>query len=120
MQFARRQNHAFTQTAVAHDAERLIGGATIGKSAPTGVTFLAIQVGFDRALIAGLNVDNPLAYFEYLDAELMTGNARIRIKRHFTQIAAEIGAADAHAMYAHQDLARGRRGRFGDFKGTKR
>ena len=120
MEFARGENHALAETAVAHDAERLIGSAAIGETAPAGVTFLAIQVWLDRATITGLHVDDALAHLEHLDAELMTGNARIRIERHFPQITAEIRAADTHAMDAHQDLARGGRGRLGHVERAER
>ena len=59
-----------------------------------------------RAAIARVNVGHARADIQDLDPELMAGNARITKERHFAQVAADIGAANAYLVDADQCLAR--------------
>ena len=70
-----------------------------------GETLLAIDVRFDRAAVAGLDVDDASADFDDLDAEFMAGDARVAEERHLAEVAADVGAANADAMDAHHCLA---------------
>ena len=80
--------------------------AAVGEAAPAGVALLAVDVRLDRAAVARLHVRHALADREHFDAELVPGNARIAEERHLAEIAAEIGAADADAVHAHERFAR--------------
>ena len=61
-----------------------------------------------------------LAHRQDFNAEFMTRNAWIRIKRHFPEETAEIGATNTYAMDAHKDLSGGRRRRLSNFEMAKR
>ncbi len=94
--------------------ERLVGFAAIGKSAPAGITALAIEIGLNGAAVAGAYFGHAGAYLHYLDAELMAGDARVAKKGHLAQVAANIGAANTHLVDAYECLPRPRLVRTGD------
>jgi hypothetical protein len=76
---------------------------------------LAIQVRLDGATLANPHLCYALAYGQHLDTKLVPRNSRIAEERHLAQKAAEIGSANADAMYAHQGFARTGRWRLGNF-----
>src|SRR5207247_10757 len=98
--------------AIAVDAERLMVLAAIGVAAETGIAPLAVDVGLDGAMIAGLDIGDIGADVDYFDSQLMSGNARVAEERHLAEIAAEIGAADTDAMHTHERFAAPWRRRF--------
>src|SRR5262249_14354737 len=67
------------------------------------------DVRLDRAAVAGPDVGHARADGEHLDAELVAGDTRVAEEGHLAQVAADVGAADADAVDAHQRLARPRR-----------
>ena len=114
VQLARGDEEARAQSAVAMDAERLMLFATVGVAAPAGVTLLTVNVRLDAATVAGRDVRNALADGEDFDAEFVAGDARVAEERHLAEVAADVGAADADLMDAHQRLAGAGRGGAGD------
>ena|SRR2546426_11663245 len=93
--------------------------ATIAVPAATRITLLTIDVWFDRTTVSRLYIRYAFANCEHLDAQLVTGNSWITEERHFAEITADIGPADANTMNSHQRFARSRGGWFGDFNPTK-
>ena len=55
----------------------------------------------------GLTFVTPGADGEHFDAEFVAGDARIAEERHLAEVAADVGAADADAMDAHQGIRAG-------------
>jgi hypothetical protein len=76
----------------------------------------AVDVGFDRAAIAGFEAVRFGAGIDDLDAELVTQNARVVEERLFAGEGVEVGAADADAVNAHEGFAGSGR-RFGSVVG---
>ena len=104
----------FAQTAVDHHADDIELFAAVAVALPAGVALAAVHVRFDATAVAGLDVGHAVADFEDFHAQLVAGDSRIAEERHLAQVAAVIGAADAHAMRPHQGLPRSGRLRFGD------
>src|SRR5207253_2565781 len=74
-------------------------------AAPATGAFLAINIRLDGAVVAGFDVRNLSSYSDDFNAQLVTGNARVAIKRHLSQITGIVAATDADAMDANQRLA---------------
>ena len=96
------------------NAEDLHAGAAVGGAFEAGRRGGIVDVGFERALVAGLHVRDAFTGRQHLESEFVTGDARIGKERHLAEIAGEIGPADAHAVGADQRLAGAGRGRFGE------
>ena len=74
--------------------------------AAAGVAVRVVDVGLDRAAVAGLDVRHALADLDHLDPQLVAGDARIAEEGHLAEVAADVGPADADPVDAHQRLAR--------------
>src|ERR1700760_1017124 len=72
--------------------------AAIRPPLATRETLLTIDVRLDRATLARLDARHIRANGQNFDAQLMARNPRVAIERKFSQIAADIGAADADTM----------------------
>ena len=105
VQLAGRHDEARPQAAVGVDAEDLQVLAAVAAAAPAGEARLAVHVRLDGAAVARLDVGDAGADLEHLDAQFVAGDARIAVERHLAEIAADVGAADADAVDAHQRLA---------------
>jgi hypothetical protein len=88
------------------DAEHLELPAAVGVPPPARVAVRVVEVRLDRAAVAGPDVYHPRADLEHLDPQLMPRNAGVAEERHLAQVAADVGAADADPVDAHQRLAR--------------
>jgi hypothetical protein len=73
----------------------------------------AIEVWLDRTAIAALE-PRVVSRVDHLDPELMSEHARIAEKRHFSQVTADIRAADTDAMDFDDGFARAWACGFGD------
>src|SRR5208282_2937623 len=80
--------------------------AAVAAAAPAGEAALAVQVRLHRTAVARLDVRHAGADVQDLDAKLVAGDARVAVKGHLAEIAADVGAADADAVDAHQGIAR--------------
>jgi hypothetical protein len=78
----------------------LIVFTTVGEASFACVALLTIEIGFNRAAVAGLHVGNARASAEDFHPEFVTRYARVRKEGHFAQVAPQIGAANSHAFYA--------------------
>src|SRR6266446_3022916 len=96
------------------DTERLVVLATVGVAAGAGEAALAVDVRLDGATVAGPNVGHTRADGDDLDAEFVAGDARVGEERHLAEVAAQVGAADADAVDAHQRVAGAGFGRLGE------
>ena len=105
VQFAGRQDEARPQAAVGVDAEDLQIFAAVDAAAPAGEAALTVHVRLDGTTVAGLDVGHIGADLQHFDAEFMSGDARIAVERHLAEIAADVGAANADAVDAHQRFA---------------
>ncbi len=105
VQLPGRHDELRPQTAVAVDAEDFELLAAVRLAAAAGVTVRVVDVRLDGAAVAGLDVRHALADRHDLDAQLVAGDARIAEERHLAEIAADVGAADADTVDAHQRLA---------------
>lgn len=115
MQFARGHDDLLAHPAVHHHAQHFQRLATIATAAPAGEARLAIHVRLNGTAVAGLDVGDAIADGKDFDAEFVTGNARVAEERHLAEVAAVVGAANAHAMHGDERFAGGGlRGR-GDF-----
>src|SRR5438067_277466 len=80
--------------------------AAIGPAAATGVAVGVVDVRLHRTPIARLDIGHARPDIEHLDTELVAGDARIAEEGHLAEIAADIGAANADPMHAHERLPR--------------
>lgn len=99
------QKQAFAQAAVAMHAEHLEGFAAIGFALQAGVAGAAVQVGLHAASIPRGHVADLAADGDDFDTELMAEDAWVVDEGHFTQVTAEVGAADADGANGDQRLA---------------
>ena len=113
VEFPGRANPGIAQAAVGVDAEDLHAGAAVRRALAAGGGVRVVDVGLQRALVAGLHVRHVRADREHFEAEFMAGDARVGKERHLSEVAREIGPADAHAMSADEGLARARSGWLG-------
>jgi hypothetical protein len=86
----------------------------VGEAAFAGVTLLAVEVGFNRAEVALFYVGNAASHAENLHPEFVPWDARVREKRHFAKVAAQVCSAYSDAFDAQEGLARTGRGWFLD------
>jgi hypothetical protein len=93
------------------DAQHLQILAAVDAAAPASKAFLAIDIRLHGAVIAGLDIRHTRTDLLDHDAQLMAGNAGIAEKRHFAEVPADVSAANADPMDAHQRLTWARPGR---------
>jgi hypothetical protein len=94
--------------------------AAVWPAAATGVTFWIVDVGLDRATVAWLDARHFFANRQHFHAQFVPQNSRVRDERHFTEVSANIGSANADAMDADQRFARLRLGRLRHFDQCER
>ena len=75
---------------------------------------LAIDIRLDGATITGSHVGHAVADLKDLNAQLVSGNARIAEERHLAQIPGIVRPANADAMDPHQRFSRPRPARLGN------
>jgi hypothetical protein len=114
------QREQWPQTTVAVNTQGLVVFAAVGQSPLAGRTLLAVDVGLDAAAVARLHVRDTRADGHHLDPQLMPRNPRIAEEGHLAEIAAVVGATDAHRMHADDHLAGRRRFGFGCLDESKR
>src|SRR5688500_15479339 len=105
VELARRHDEAGAHAAVGVDAEDLEVPAAVAAARAAGVARLAVHVRLDGAAVAGLDVRHALPYRDDLHAQLVARDARVAVKRHLPQVAADVAAADADAVHAHDGVA---------------
>jgi hypothetical protein len=101
------------------DAEDFEVPAAVSAATFAGGALPAVDVGFDGAAVAGLDVGDALADFEDFDAELVTGDAGVAVEGHFAQIAGDVGAAYPDAVDADEGFAGGRERGFFEVDGLE-
>jgi ABC-type thiamine transport system substrate-binding protein len=102
------------QAAIAVNAQGLVAFAAICVAAAAGIATLAIQVRFDGATLARPQIPDTFADGHDFDAEFVSGNSRVAEVGHLAQKSANVRAANADAMYAHQGFVRTWRRRLGN------
>jgi hypothetical protein len=102
------------QATIAVNAQGLVAFAAIGVASVARITTLAIHVRFDGATLARPQIPDPFADGHDFDAKFVSGNSRVAEKGHLSQKAANVGAANADAMHAHQGFVRTGRRRLGN------
>ena len=110
VELARRDDDLRPHAAVDVHSERFQLGAAIGSSRAARDAPPAIQVGLDRAAVAGFQPVRLAAGIDDLDAELMAENPRVVKKWLPSGKGVEIGAAHADAVHPHEGLTRRRLG----------
>ncbi|RFC45081.1 MAG: hypothetical protein DVB28_000748 [Verrucomicrobia bacterium] len=88
--------------------------AAIRKTAAAGIAGLAVKVRLHCATVPRFEMTDAIADGKNLYAQFMAWNSGVGEKGHLAQISAKVRSADAHALDAHQRLARERRRRFGN------
>jgi hypothetical protein len=73
-------------------------------SAFAGVTLLAIDIRFDRALIPAAYVLYSAANLQNLDSEFVSGYARIAEKRHFAEETGDVCPANTDPSNADESF----------------
>jgi hypothetical protein len=97
------------------NSQYLHTGAAVRIAFQTGAGERVVDVGFERAFVARFDVSHALADRENLQSQFVSGDARIGKKRHLAEIAREVGAANPHAVGAHQRFTGLRCGGIGAF-----
>jgi hypothetical protein len=100
-------------------AERLVVLAAVREATLARITPLAVDVGLDAAAVARPDVRDARPHGRHLDAQFVPGNPRIAEKGHLAEVAAVVGATDAHGMHPYDRLARARRRWLRDVDETK-
>ena len=113
MQLAGRHLEQGLQATVAVHAQRLVMHTAVGLSNPAGMAPLAVDVGLDAAAIPGPDIFDTRPDCLHYHAEFVAGDSRVAEKRHLPQVAAVVGATDAHCLDPDNCLARPRRGWLG-------
>jgi len=106
VELGRGKEHALAHAAVAMHAEDLQCFAAVGAAALAGVAGAAVEVGLDGATVTDLEMRNAFTDGEDFDAELMPEDARKLDEGHLTEVAAEVGAADADGTDGDEDGVR--------------
>src|SRR5256885_1883942 len=86
------------------DPQGLVLFTAIGVSSAARVAHLAVDIRRDGTSISGRHVFDVGGHSDHFDTEFVSRDARIAEEGHFTEIAGQIGAANADAMNAHQGL----------------
>src|SRR5438094_243358 len=115
MQFVSWDDKAIAQAAVGHDAEDFQLSAAVAGAFAAGDAGAAVHVGFDGAAVAVLYVGDARADGDDLDAELVSRDAGVAVERHFAEVTADVGAADADTVDADERFAGRRMPRLVDF-----
>ena len=76
----------------------------------------AVDVRLDAAAFAGADAIDAVADRQHLDAQFVTWDARVAKQRHLALVGADVGAAHADAVDAHQGLAAAGRGGAGSLR----
>jgi len=74
-------------------------------SPAAGIALAAVHIGLDAATVTDGNTGTSGPDRQHLDSQFVPRNPRVLEKRHFSQITADIGAADPHPVGPHQGLA---------------
>jgi hypothetical protein len=98
MQLASWQEDAISQPSVTHDAIGLIVLATVGVASQAGIALATVQIRFNAAPHAWLQMAYVAAHLQNLDAQFMSRNPRKIKVRKFSQVAGHIRPTHPHAM----------------------
>ena len=85
--------------------EHLEAGAAIGALGPAGDAVSAVEVGLDRAEVAGAQTAGALSRFEYLDTELVAEDAGIFEERLAAAVGVQVRSADSYAADPYKGLS---------------
>jgi hypothetical protein len=80
--------------------------AAICLTKTTGVTFLAVDIGFYTATISDANIFNVVCNLDNFNPKLMARDSRVTKKRHFSEVSTIVGTAYANCFNADKSLAR--------------
>jgi hypothetical protein len=105
MKLVRPNDRSFTESAIHHDSEDLQVFTTISLTFGTGMTFSAIEVGFDRATIPGAYVGHSFCDLEHFHPQFVTGNPRVVEEGEFPKIATDVSPANSHSGSADESFA---------------
>ncbi len=119
VQFSCWEQELRAQAAIAMYAEGLVVFTAVGMTAPAGIAFLAVDVGFHRAAVARSNICDVGSHREHLDSEFVAWNSGVRVEGHFAEVTAVIRAADSDAVDSDEGLSEARGGRGCDFDGAE-
>jgi hypothetical protein len=112
VELAGRHNEKRPHSAIGMNTENLQVFATIAVPFAARETLLAIDVRLNGATIARFYVGHALPYRDNLHTQLMTGNPRVTIERHFAEVPTQVGPTNPDAMHPNQRFAGPRRFRF--------
>jgi hypothetical protein len=75
--------------------------AAVGVAAFARVALLAVDVGFHRATVAGLNILHVLTNRHDFNTKLVARDSRITEERHLAQVAAVVRSANSYTVDAN-------------------
>jgi len=84
------------------NANDLDAGAAVGGTFERGAGVGVVEVGLERALIAGFEVGDSIADRDHFESEFVSRSAGVGEEGEFTKVAREVGAADSHTMGADE------------------
>jgi hypothetical protein len=96
----------FAHPAIGVDPKHRQLNAAIRLTPPAGYAGPTIEVGLHRTTLAGSNRISLSAQLQYLDAELMSKNARISENRPIALERMDVSATNANTVHSDQGLIR--------------
>ena len=96
----------FAESAVVMHADDLDTGAAVEVSFLRGGSGGVVDVGFERAFVAGFHMGDIFADGDDLQAEFVAGGAGVVEKGKLAEVAGKVGAADTHAVGADEGFVR--------------
>lgn len=105
MQFVGRQQQGLPHPSVHMHAENAETFTAVAAALKAGVAGATVQVRFDRTTISRFNLSDAGAGADHLNAQLVSENARVVNEGHLSQIAGDVGAADANGSNRDEGLA---------------
>ena len=118
MELARGKRENRPHPAVGMDTQNLYIGTTVGLAPATGDAFATIDVGLDRAAVAGFESVRIIAWVDHFDAKLVPEHARITKEGLAAGKRVQVGAAYADTVDAHEGVT-GLTNRFSRIHGGK-
>jgi hypothetical protein len=118
MELARRERENRPHPAVGVDAQNLYIGATVGLAPAARDAFAAIDIGFDRAAVAGFEPVRIVARLDHFDGKLVPEHPRVTEEGLAAGKRMQVGPAYADTVDAHEGVA-GLANRFSRIHGGK-
>ena len=105
MKLAGGNGDDLAHAAVDMHPEHLEADAAIGALGPAGDAVSAVEVGLDRAEVAGAQAVGTLACFEYLDTEFVAEDTGVFEERLAAAVGVQIRSADSYAADPYKGLS---------------